>query len=271
MIDTEDLEMPRPVNTTTPNAARMYDYYLGGEENFPADQVAAEHVLRVAPWIRATARENRAFLGRAVDYLAREAGIRQFVDIGTGLPTKGNVHEVAHAVAPDARVAYVDNDPIVLGKSRYLLARVPNAGTVRADVRRPVGIIGHPDLTALIDWGQPVALLLVAVLHFVTDGYDPAAIVAQFRDVMAPGSHLVISHAHHEGDDDAVRQAVDIYRGADAPLVMRGREQIAGFFDGFDLLDPVLVYLPGWRPVPRPYPPGEVWGIGGVGRLRAPA
>jgi len=271
LIDIEDLEVPRPVNTSTPNAARMYDYYLGGEENFPADQVAAEHVLRVAPWIRATALENRAFLGRAVGYLAAQAGIRQFVDIGTGLPTRGNVHEIAHAIAPEARVAYVDNDPIVLGKSRYLLARVQNAGTVRGDLRHPAAIIGHPDLTALIDWDQPVALLLVAVMHFVTDEYDPAGIVARFREVMAPGSHLVISHAHHRGDDDAVRQAVDVYRGADAPLVLRAREQVGGFFDGFDLLDPGLVCLPGWRPAPRPYPPGEVWAVGGVARLGAPA
>ncbi len=271
MIDSRALEVPRPVNTSTPNAARMYDYYLGGDENFPADQAAAEHVLRVAPQVRATALENRAFLGRAVGCLAAEAGIRQFVDIGTGLPTRGNVHEIAHGIAADARVVYVDNDPIVLGKSRVLLARTPNAATVRGDLRAPAAIIGHPDLTALIDWDEPVALLLVAVLHFVTDEYDPAGIVARFREVMAPGSYLVISHAHHDGDEDAVAQAVDVYRGADAPLVLRTVEQIAGFFDGFGLLEPGLVCLPDWRPVPQPYPPGEVWGIGGVARLGIPA
>jgi hypothetical protein len=271
LVAINDLDAPQPVDPSVPNAARMYQWYLGGDNNFPADREAAEHVLRVAPQVRATALENRAFLGRAVDFLAREAGIRQFVDIGAGLPAPGSVHEIAHAIAADARVAYVDNDRIVLGQSRALLARVENATTIRADLRNPAGVITHPDLAAFIDFNQPVALLLVAVLHFITKDDNPAAILRQFREVMAPGSHIVITHAHHLGDDEAVQQAVDIYRTASVPLVMRTREQITKFFDGFDLLEPGLVTLPDWRPQPRPYPAGDVWGLGGVGRLREPA
>jgi hypothetical protein len=250
-----------------PNAARMYDYYLGGDNNFPADREAAEKVLRIAPWARVTALENRAFLRRAVEFLARHQGVRQFVDIGTGLPTQGNVHEVAHRIAPDARVVYVDNDPVVLGHSRALLSRIANTATVRADVRQPDDIIGHPSLNTLIDWDQPVAVLLVAILHFVPDDNDPAGIVGQFRDKMAPGSHIVISHAHHQGDEDAVRHLVSIYRGANAPLILRTSEEIEHLFAGFELLEPGIVPVNKWNPANQPYAEEEVWAIGGVGRI----
>jgi SAM-dependent methyltransferase len=260
--------VPQGIDVNVPNAARMYDYYLGGDNNFPADREAAEKVLRVAPWARTTALENRAFLGRAVAWLVREAGIRQFVDIGTGLPTNRNVHQIAQAIAPAARVAYVDNDPVVLGHSRALLARVPHTATVRADLRQPAGIIGHPSLTALIDWTRPVALLLVAILHFIPDQDDPAGIVGQFRQVMAPGSHIVISHAHHDGDGDAVRQIISIYRSANAPMVLRTSEQVQAFFTGFVLVEPGLVPLQQWRPTQQPYSGEQVWAIGGAGRLK---
>ena len=240
----DDLDVPVSINMTVPNAARMYDYYLGGVNYFPADRDAAEHVLRVAPWIRATALENRAFLGRAVEYLAGQADIRQFIDIGTGLPTAGNVHEVAHRIAPDARVAYVDNDPVVLGQSRALLATVENTVTIRADLRQPQGIIEHPDLSGFIDWAQPVALLLVAVVHFIQDHENPHALISQYRNAMAPASHLVISHVHHEHDSEAVRRVATVYAKASAPLVFRTREQIAGLFTGFELLSPGVVPLP---------------------------
>jgi hypothetical protein len=262
---TQNLNKPQVVDVSVPNAARMYDHYLGGHNNFPVDREAAEHVLRIAPWIRTSALENRAFLGRAVRYLAQEPGIRQFVDIGTGLPTQGNVHEIAQATAPGAHVVYADNDPIVLGQSRAMLTRNENATIIRADLRAPDAIITHPDLTALIDWHQPVALLLLAVLHFVADEEDPAGILAAFREVMVPGSYIVISHNFHEGNDDLVRQVTDIYRDASVRARYRGRGQIAAFFDGFELVDPGLVPLPDWRPQPRPYPAGEVWGLCGVG------
>jgi hypothetical protein len=260
-----NLDVPQGVNMSEPNAARMYDHYLGGDNNFQVDREAAEHVLRIAPWIRPTALENRAFLGRAVRYLAQEAGIRQFIDIGTGLPTQGSVHEVAHAIDPETRVVYADHDPIVLGQSRAMLARIDNATIIRGDLRQPQGIIAHPDLTALIDWQEPVALLLIAVLHFVTDEDEPASILEQFRQVMAPGSYIAISHIHHDGDDDAVRRILDIYRGASVPLVVRSSDEIAALYDGFDLIEPGLVPLSDWRPDPRSYPAGEVWGLGGIG------
>lgn len=262
----DDLNAPVAMDVTVPNAARMYDYYLGGDSNFPVDRQAAEHVLRIAPWIRGTALENRAFLGRAIRYLVKEAGIRQFIDIGTGLPTQGSVHEIAHGVAPDARVVYADNDPVVLGQARAMLAGTEGAAIIRADLRAPEGIITHPGLTALIEWDQPVALLLIAVLHFVTDDDGPARILEEFRQVMAPGSYLALTHIHHDGDQDAVRQLLDIYHSASVPLLMRTREEITAFFDGTALVDPGLVPLPHWRPEPRPYPPGEVWGLGGIGR-----
>jgi hypothetical protein len=210
--------VPAGIDITTPNAARMYDYYLGGANHFPADREAAEHVLRAAPWIRATALENRAFLSRAVRFLAAEGGIRQFVDIGTGLPTQGNVHDIVSRVAPGARVAYVDNDPVVLGHSRAILSAAEGVATIRADLRQPAGIIGHPDLAGFVDWTQPVAILLVAVVHFIPDADDPLAIIGQFRDAMAPGSYLAMTHVHHHAVSDAAREVAAIYAKASAPL-----------------------------------------------------
>ena len=263
-----DLDVPTGIDTTIPNAARMYDYYLGGINHFPADRDAAEHVLRAAPWIRATALENRAFLGRAVRFLASEGGIRQFIDIGTGLPTKGNVHDIASHVAPSARVAYVDNDPVVLGQSRAMLSGVDGVAAIRADLRQPASIIGHPDLTGFVDWSQPVAVLLVAVLHFIEDLDDPLAIIGQFRNAMAPGSYLVISHIHHHAINEATREVAAIYTRASVPLVFRTRDQITRMFAGFDLVDPGIISIPEWRPEPRLYPPGEVWGLAGIGCIR---
>jgi hypothetical protein len=268
---THDLDIPRAADVTVPNAARMYDYYLGGHNSFPADRDAAEHVLRVAPWIRTTALENRAFLGRAVRYLAGEAGITQFVDIGTGLPTQGSVHEAARAVTPDARVVYADIDPIVLGQARILLDGTPGVAVIRGDLRRPETIIGSPALTALIDWRHPVVLLLVAVMHFIADADGPARILARFRQVMAPGSYLALTHIHHDGDAEAVRRLLGIYQDTSVPLVMRAHEEISGLFTGFDLVSPGIVPLPDWRPGPRGYPPGDVWGLAGIGRTPSSA
>ncbi len=262
-----DQRVPQGIDVNVPNAARMYDYYLGGDNNFPADREAAEKVLRVAPWARVTALENRAFLHRVVEFLAREHGVRQFVDIGTGLPTQGNVHEIAHRVTPDARIVYVDNDQVVLGHNRALLARVASTTTVRADLRRPAEITGHPELNALIDWSKPVAVLLIAVLHFIPHANDPAGIVGQFREIMAPGSYIAISHAHHQGDEEAVRHLISIYRSANAPLILRSGGQIERLFSGFELLEPGVVQVNKWHPANEPYAEEEVWAIGGVGRV----
>jgi hypothetical protein len=262
-----DLDVPLGMDISTPNAARMYDYYLGGVNHFPADREAAEHVLRAAPWIRATALENRAFLGRAVRFLATEGGIKQFIDIGTGLPTRGNVHEIISSIAPGARVAYIDNDPVVLGQSRAILHGTGNVATIRGDLRQPEAIISHPDLAGFIDWSQPVALLLVAVVHFITEHDDPLTLIGRYRDAMAPGSYLVVSHIHHHDGSEAGREVSAIYARTSAPLIFRAHDQITRLFTGFGLVEPGVVPLPEWRPEPRLYPPGEVWGLGGVGCL----
>ena len=231
----------------TPNPARIYDYLLGGKDWFPADEAAAKELLALVPEARAGARENRAFLGRVVRYLAGEAGIRQFLDVGTGMPTRGNVHEVAHAVAPDARVVYVDNDPVVHVHANALLAG-PTTAAVLADLREPERITQHPKARALLDLDRPVAVLLVAVLHFVTDDEDPAGIVGHFRDALPPGSFLVVSHATGDLRPEVADEVAAVYEQASAPLVLRSRARVAALFHGFELLPPGLVQPAAWRP-----------------------
>jgi S-adenosyl methyltransferase len=242
---------PRPAaavyDLSTPNPARIYDYLLGGKDHFPVDRAAAEELLALVPEARAGARENRAFLGRAVRYLAGEAGIRQFLDIGTGMPTQGNVHEVAHAVDPDTRVVYVDNDPVVHAHANALLAE-PTTAAVLADLRQPERITRHPKTRELLDFTQPMAVLLVAVLHFIEDEECPAGIVAHCREVIAPGSFLVISHATGDFRPDIAGKATEVYERASAPLVLRSRAQVAALLHGLELLPPGLVQPAAWRP-----------------------
>ncbi len=234
-------------NVSTPNPARIYDYLLGGKDHFPADRAAAEELLALVPEARAGAKENRAFLGRGVRYLAAEAGIDQFLDIGTGIPSKGNVHQVAHTVAPDARVVYVDHDPIVHVHANALLAQATTAA-ILADLREPERIIRHPSTRRLLDFTQPVAVLLVAVLHFIQDAEDPAGILARFREDMAPGSYLMISHATGDFRPQVAGKVTEVYERAAAPLVLRSRAQVAALFGGFELLPPGLVQPAAWRP-----------------------
>ncbi|MBO3746800.1 SAM-dependent methyltransferase [Streptosporangiaceae bacterium NEAU-GS5] len=241
-------EPTRGIDISTPNAARMYNYFLGGKDNFAADRAAAERVLAVAPQTLQLARQNRAFLRRAVRHLITEVGITQFIDIGAGLPTEGNVHEVARALNPDARVAYVDNDPVVLTHARALLTRTPGTIAVRGDLRRPYELLNDPDLRALIDFDRPVAVLTVAVLHFLAADDKPARRVAEIRDALAPGSHLVLSHVTGDDKTEAARQGAAIYKHASATITLRSREEILGLFDGFRLVPPGLVSLPAWRP-----------------------
>ncbi|GAA0410758.1 SAM-dependent methyltransferase [Microbispora corallina] len=231
-----------------PSVARLYDYYLGGKDNFASDREAAERVLAVAPEVRTAARENRAFLGRAVRFLAA-SGVTQFLDVGTGLPTQGNVHEVAATVVDRPQVVYVDNDPVVLNHARALLARSGDATTVvEGDLRRPQEILGHPDVVKAIDFDRPVGLLLVAIMHFIAEEDDPAGILQTFRDALPPGSFLVLSHGTREARQEAVATGTQVYRSATAPLVLRTRPEIEGLFEGFDLVEPGVVWLPEWRP-----------------------
>src|SRR5205823_2067361 len=187
------VRVPAGVDMRKPHAARVYDYALGGKDNYAVDRALIDKLTRLIPATPVAAQENRAFLRSAVRFLAG-AGIRQFLDIGSGLPTQGNVHEVAHAVAPDARVVYVDYDPIVIAHSRALLSGVDNATVIQADARRPDSIIGHPKVGKLIDFDQPAGILLVGLLHLVADSDDPAAIAARFRAAMTSGSYLALCH-----------------------------------------------------------------------------
>jgi hypothetical protein len=252
----------------------MYDAYLGGRDNYPADREAVREVLRLYPEVRPMALANRAFLQRAVRFLAGEAGVRQFLDIGTGIPSPGNVHEVARQAAPDARVVYVDNDPIVHVHASALLTGTGTTSIVLADLRDPGAILAHPGVRGVIDFTQPVALLLVAILHFITEEEDPAGIVATLREALAPGSYLALSHGtldfHPPGEGD---RAAATYKNATAPLVLRARQQVSALFDGFDLVDPGLVQAPVWRPDGRRPRARDLEKIGiyaGVGR-KAPA
>lgn len=251
--------------------ARVYDYLLGGSHNFPPDQEAAEAVLARWPDARMTMRANRAFLGRAVRYLAAEKGIRQFLDIGSGIPTMGNVHEIAQHAAPGARVAYVDNEEVAVLHSRVILDRNENATAVLADLRRPREILGSPSLLDLLDLSQPVALLLVAVLHFFRDSDDPAALAAELADALAPGSFVVISHGTADGQTAGVTEAMGHYDQTTAPFQPRSHAEVMTFFDGLEMVPPGLVPVPLWRPVqPREAgdQPRQIAAYGGVGRKR---
>lgn len=189
---------PSDIDTSRPHPARMYDFYLGGKDNYPVDREAARQVLRAAPEGRDIARANRAFLQRVVRFLVGEAGIRQIIDIGTGIPGAGNVHEVAGEIAPGTRVVYVDNDPIVHVHANALLTSKGSTRIVLADLREPDEILTHPKTRDIIDFSQPVALLLVAILHFIADDEDPAGLVAALRDALPPGSYLGLSHATND-------------------------------------------------------------------------
>jgi hypothetical protein len=212
---------PAEIDTKTPHPARMYDAYLGGKDNYPADREAVRQILRVAPEIRDMARANRAFLQRAVRFLVKEAGIRQIIDIGTGIPTAGNVHEVARDIAPGTRVVYVDNDPIVHVHANALLTGSGTTRIVLADLRRPERILADPQVRATIDFGEPVALLLVAILHFITDDEGPGRIVATLRDALPPGSYLALSHVTGDFRTEAARQAAAVYDQATSTVTLR--------------------------------------------------
>ncbi|MCT9935362.1 SAM-dependent methyltransferase [Planotetraspora sp. A-T 1434] len=266
----EDATAPPGIDVHIPNAARMYNYYLGGKDNFPVDREAAERVLAVAPEARELARQNRAFMRRAVRYLVAEAGIRQFLDIGTGLPTEGNVHEVAAEVDPGTRVAYVDNDPVVLAHARALLSSTTNTLAVPGDLRQPQDILDDSELRSLIDFTEPVGILLVAVLHFLTDSDKPAELIARLRDAVPPGSYLVLSHVTAEDHTAAAQKGAAVYRRANASITLRTRTQITEMFEGFEVLDPGVVRLDEWHPDHEASIAGgrdlPTWFLCGVGR-----
>ncbi|MET8564924.1 SAM-dependent methyltransferase [Streptomyces flaveolus] len=255
------------IDTSKPHPARIYDYLLGGEDNYEVDQQAGDQLAAAAPEARIGVRANRAFLQRAVRYVVG-SGVRQILDIGTGLPTSPNVHEVAQSVAPDVRVAYVDNDPIVAAHGNALLSRSGTTRIVLGDLREPRSVLDHPDVRHLIDFDQPVALLLAAVLHFLTDADRPAEIVATLRDALPPGSFLVLSHATGDFADRSAAQAA--YSNATASLNLRTHAEVERFFEGFGLVEPGLAQVPFWRPdTPPPPHSTEIGFYGGVARRTA--
>jgi hypothetical protein len=239
-----------PFDTSVANQARIYDYLLGGKDNYPADRAAVDAVLKVAPELGFSARSNRAFLGRVVSYLTAEAGIRQFLDIGTGIPTAGNVHQVAQAIAPETRVMYVDYDPIVLAHAHALL-KSHEAGATRyidVDLRDTGAILSKA--ARLLDFTKPLAVTLLMILHVIQDSDDPYAIVATVMEALPSGSYLAVSHLGSELLGQQSKQGFDdiVRRQAQQQYVGRGREQMARFFDGMDLVEPGVVRVEEWRP-----------------------
>jgi SAM-dependent methyltransferase len=260
--------VPAGIDVDRPSAARVYDYFLGGAHNFAVDRALAEQISAMTPNIGETMRSNRVFLRRAVRYLA-DQGVRQFLDIGSGIPTAGNVHEIAHEAAPGSAVVYVDIDPVAVEHSRAILAGVDRTGVICADVRDVERVLGESEKLGLLDFAQPVAVLLAGVLHFVPDGDDPAGIVAALREATAPGSHLLISHATADGQPSEVVEAQRLSGRTATEIVLRPRDRIAGYFDGFDLVEPGLVFIPQWRPDPGDpvdEHPERVGAYAGVGR-----
>jgi hypothetical protein len=232
-----------------PSPARMYDYFLGGKDHYPADREAGEKVIASMPagTIRGAARQNRGFLGRAVRYLAAEAGIGQFIDIGAGLPTMGPVHEIARSVRPESRVVYVDNDPIVIAHGREMLQGVDQAVIIQHDLREPDRILADDQLRQTLDLDRPVGILLVAVLHFIRDDEDPRGIIDRLLAPFPSGSRLVISHVSADHYTQ-VQDAVGVYRKATASAHARSHEEISAMLAGLPLTEPGLVWLPQWRP-----------------------
>jgi hypothetical protein len=249
-----DVEIvPEGVDPTRPSPARLYDYYLGGTHNYAADRQAAEQIRRTMPELADAAWANRGFHNRAALWMAGQAGLRQFIDIGSGLPTQNNTHEAIRKVTPDARVVYVDNDPMVAAHGAPLLAADGSTTLITADLRDPDTVLAAPELRRLIDFGQPVGVLMSAVVHFVADGSDPWGLVRRYMSATAPGSCLALSHLTHDRlPPQATEVGLDVYRRASSNIYARTREEVARFFDGLELVpaqpggEPALTFAGLW-------------------------
>ncbi|HTJ69536.1 MAG TPA: SAM-dependent methyltransferase [Actinospica sp.] len=262
---------PDAIDIETPSAARMYDYFLGGSHNFPADRALGEEVIRAFPDSRELCQANRAFLHRALAALC-ELGIDQFLDLGSGIPTVSNVHDAVREVNPNARTVYVDGDAVAYAHGQALLADVPEAVFVREDLRDPEAVLSNPDVTRLLDFSRPVAVLLFSVLHFVSDEDEPKAVLATYRDATVPGSYLAITHGTADYKPKEAKDARDVYARSSHPVTSRSRESVLDLFDGYDLLSPGLTDAILWRPDPHS-PPDPLGGdvaryslYGAVGR-----
>jgi SAM-dependent methyltransferase len=238
--------VPEGVDVARPSSARIYDYLLGGGHNFAADRDTAEQLIKVLP-VRDMARLNRAYLRRAVLELV-ELGVRQFLDLGSGIPTVGNVHEVAREADPTCRVVYVDFEPVAITHAELLLADDRNATAVLADLREPEAVLAAPETRRMLDFDRPVGLLAVGVLQFIPDSDDPWAVLARYRDALAPGSYLALSHFTPDRMPKAMAAGAGVFRNTAEPITPRTAEQVLRMLDGFDVIDPGLVMTPEWRP-----------------------
>ena len=258
------------IDTSVAHAARVYDYWLGGKDNFAADRALGDAMVHAIPTLPAMARANRAFLGRAVRYLTTELGVRQFLDIGPGIPAAGSTHEVAQELAPESRVLYVDHDPLVLAHARALMtsSSVGQTEFIMADVQQPEKILADPALPRTLDLDQPVALLLVAILMYFHDHEDPQGMVKTLLDGLPSGSYLVVTHPSADFDPEAVQGAVDAATAAGITLVPRSRQGVESFFTGLELVEPGVVPLLAWHPDESiaGEDPETVWYYAGIGR-----
>jgi hypothetical protein len=241
---------PTEVDMSRPSVARVYDYYLGGSHNFESDRAFGDQAILAMPGLPSMMRDNRDFLRRVVRHLCA-AGVDQFLDLGSGIPTAGNVHEVASAACPDARTVYVDHDPVAVAHSRALLAGEPAAAVVHADARRPAAVLAAARATGLLDLDRPVAVLMIALLHFVHDEDGPVEIVRGYTDALVPGSHLAISHGRLDGEE-AMRGVARVYSQDRSPNAVRLRteSEVAALFGTLTMVEPGLVLMPRWRPDP---------------------
>jgi hypothetical protein len=239
--------IPAGVDLDTPSAARCYDFYLGGAHNFAVDRELAGKVLEVVPNVREIAMNNRAFLRRAVRYCL-EQGIRQFLDIGSGIPTAGNVHEIVHAVDPRARVVYVDNEPVAAAHSRTILENVDNTAIVQADLLDVDDVLDAPETRRLLDYSQPIAVMMVALVHFVPEGDKPREVIRRYHDRLPAGSHLGFSHVTGDDYPQGTEGLVKLYENSTNPVTLRTRSEVAELVSDFELVDPGIVYVPEWHP-----------------------
>jgi SAM-dependent methyltransferase len=270
-VDTIFDDLPSNVDTDVFSVARLYDFLLGGKHNFAPDRDFGRRLLSIEPNGRMILQQNRHFLARAMKVMLDD-GVRQFLDLGSGIPTQSYVHELAHAVDPAARVVYIDNDPPAVSHSNYILRGNDNAGAALADMVDAERVLGDPTVKSLIDFDKPVGLTALAAWHFVDDRDDPADVLAAYRRMLAPGSYLALTHATIDGaTGDVVRDVQSQYQSVMKDPSPRTREQIAGFFEGFQILDPGIVRLPAWRPEKPEDAVGaeDVWFYGALGKLNA--
>ncbi len=242
-----DDHAPRGIDFDKPNAARVYDYLIGGKLNYAIDRMFAERILAVRPESKELALMNRRWLRRAVRFGA-EQGIRQFLDIGSGMPTVGHVHEVVQAIDPASRVVYVDNEPVAVAHSEIVLKDNENAEMVQADAEVPADVLEHETTEMLLDFDQPVMLIMAAFVHFIPDERDPAGLIAAYRDALAPGSYLALSSGTFEGQGEEVRRAAEMYQKSGTNVVARSKDELRALLDGFELVAPGIVFTPEWRP-----------------------